>query len=95
MFSIDGSHFGSVVLGVVVAWLVARFLNRTVGTEYVKRADFKKFLETHDARCKNCQSRASVSQIKKLLIELTIKAGVPAHEVAKIADIGSGDNNEF
>jgi hypothetical protein len=38
-------------------------------------------------QCEECSVRASMEVIKALVIELAIKAGVPAHEVAKIASV--------
>lgn len=70
--------------GVVIGWLLTQFLSRTVGTRYLKEADFKKFKESHDNQCSRCQNRRDLVLIRRMVAELAIKAGVPAHEVAKI-----------
>lgn len=60
-------------IGAVLTWVIQAFLKRTVGTSY----------RTQD-QCDECSVRASMIVIKSLVVELAIKAGVPAHEVAKI-----------
>ena len=87
----DWTYIATAAATAVIVWLLTTFLKKTVGTSYVTRADFVKFKSEHDESCKTCQSRAALVQIKALLVELAIKAGVPAHEVAKIANINTGE----
>lgn len=69
------------VTGVVVTSLVQIFIRKTIGTNY----------RTQN-QCDDCSVRASMTVIKTLVVELAIKAGVPAHEVAKIVThIGGKD----
>lgn len=59
--------------GIVAAYLIKKFLDRTVGTNYRTQT-----------QCDECSVRASMNVIRALVVELAIKAGVPPHEVAKI-----------
>jgi len=69
------------VAGIVVTYLVQLFLKRTVGTSYRTQS-----------QCDDCSVRSSMNVIRKLVVELAIKAGVPPHEVAKIVgDIGGSE----
>lgn len=61
-------------IGAAAGWLVPEFFRRTLGTRYRTEND-----------CKACDTRRSVDRILALVVELAIKAGVPAHEVAKLA----------
>ena len=79
-----------IVIGVVIGWLLTQFLTRTVGTRYVRETDFRKFKTDHDSKCSRCQNRRDMALIRQMVVELAIKAGVPAHEVAKIANGGKG-----
>jgi hypothetical protein len=63
----------------LVTWLVQRFLTKTVGTNY----------RTQE-QCEECSVRASMEVIRALVVELAIKAGVPAHEVAQLVAKISG-----
>lgn len=70
--------------GIVVTYLMQLFLKRTVGTSYRTQT-----------QCEECSVRASMNVIRALVVELAIKAGVPAHEVAKIvAKMGVGESSE-
>jgi|LGVE01.1.fsa_nt_gb hypothetical protein len=69
----QGAFIGMVVGG-VIAWVIPAFLQKTVGTKY----------RTEDA-CKDCETRRAVDEIRTLVVELAIKAGVPAHDIAKMA----------
>ena len=62
------------VCGSAIGWAVPAFFRHTIGTRY----------RTEDA-CHSCETRKAVDQIRTLVVELAIKAGVPAHEVAKLA----------
>ena len=65
--------------GVIATALIQWFFRRTIGTNY----------RTQN-QCDECSVRASMAVIKTLVVELAIKAGVPAHEVAKVvSQIGS------
>jgi len=63
-----------VVCGSAISWLVPAFFQKTLGTRYRTEND-----------CQNCALRKSVDEIRTLVMELAIKAGVPANEVANLA----------
>jgi hypothetical protein len=66
--------------GATVTFLIQQFWKRTIGTAYRTQQ-----------QCDDCSVRASMDVIRSLVVELAIKAGVPAHEVAKIVGrIGGG-----
>lgn len=70
--SIDPSLY-YVAAGASVTWLVQQFWRRTIGTSYRTQK-----------QCEDCSVRASMEVIRKLVVELAIKAGVPPHEVARV-----------
>lgn len=63
----------SALCGSALGYLVPSFFRRTIGTRYRTEKD-----------CKTCEMRQAVQEIRTLVVELAIKAGVPAQEVAKL-----------
>lgn len=69
---------GWAAAGATVTWSVQQVLKKVLGTRYRTQK-----------QCDDCSVRASMGVIKSMVVELAIKAGVPAHEVAKVvAHIG-------
>lgn len=66
------------VCGGAIGYLVPAFFRRTIGTRYRTSVE-----------CSKCETRHAVDEIRMLVVELAIKAGVPAHEVAKLAKRGT------
>lgn len=62
------------IAGGIVAWSIPQIMKRLFGTRYRTERD-----------CKDCDTRKALSEIKMLVVELAIRAGVPAKEVAAIA----------
>ena len=63
------------VVGAAAGFLIPEFFRKTIGTRY----------RTEDA-CQDCETRRAVDHIRALVVELAIKAGVPAEEVAKLVN---------
>ncbi|WP_027715828.1 hypothetical protein [Desulfuromonas sp. TF] len=64
------------VFSACAGWAVPRLLNRsTVGTRYRTEKD-----------CANCETRRAVGEIRSMVRELAIKAGVPVHEALKVGE---------
>ena len=61
--------------GAAATWLTSAFFKRTLGTSYRTQK-----------QCDICSVRASMGVIRAMVVELAIKAGVPAQEVAKIVN---------
>lgn len=63
------------LVGSAAGWLIPHFFRKsTIGTRYRSERD-----------CKNCETRTAVQEIRVLVVELAIKAGVPPQEVSKFA----------
>lgn len=61
-----------------LTWGIPKVLNRVVGTDY----------RTEQA-CQECDTRRAVHDIRRMVQELAIKAGVPTHEALKVgAELG-------
>lgn len=60
------------LFGSAIGWLIPNFFKRTLGTRYRTEKD-----------CDQCETRQAVQEIRTLVVELAIKAGVPAQEVSR------------
>jgi len=71
-------EFSAILLTAIVSAssgaLVPMFWRRTIGTRF-----------RTDAECMHCETRAAVDQILAFVVELAIKAGVDAAEIAKLS----------
>ena len=56
-----------------MGWGIPRMLTRVFGTRYRTERD-----------CQRCDTRRAVHDIRNMVQELAIKAGVPVHEALKV-----------
>ncbi|WP_028318371.1 hypothetical protein [Desulfobulbus elongatus] len=67
-------------VGAAAGWLVPRALTKLFGTVY-----------RTEKECRQCDTRRAVYDIRTMVQELAIKAGVPVSEALKVgADLGDG-----
>ena len=67
-------------VGASLGWGVPRLLTRVLGTSY-----------RTEKQCQECDTRQAVHDIRHMVQELAIKAGVPVHEALKVG-AGLGQN---
>jgi hypothetical protein len=59
--------------GAGISYLVPAFFKRTIGTRYVTEKE-----------CERCLLKREFQSLRRMVVQLAIKAGVPADEVADI-----------
>ena len=63
----------TVIVTASLTYAVPIFWRRVAGTRYRTEKD-----------CQNCATKRDLAMVRQLVVELAIKAGVPAQEVARL-----------